>query len=384
MAEIAAVRQSWGVVAADGPELATTDRAVLLRLTTGASVIGLGEPGPGARELTHLYHAILRELVTNAGVTGLALDVDATTATNLDAYVRGQTTDVDAALVAVGDPSVLTVEMRALLQWLHVHNKHQREVSGPLVRVFGLDPGDPNQATAAVLAYLGRVDPQAVARVRSLLADGQQLALDAVLAEFAAKQTEYVALAGSEAFALAHQQVEWVAQALRMRETWEFEAGEFARARNVEWSLAQLGPKGRLVVWADNYRVAAEVPGPAPVMGNFLRQWLASGYRVVAGSIGGGQVLVLTAATPCIAAVPPITPGQFEAALAGPGQAITLVDLQRQPPASSLAVQQFRRVQTGRVTASRLRPGIAFDAIVHVSRVEPETPLARGQPLACQ
>ena len=110
---------------------------------------------------------------------------------------------------------------------------------------------------------------------------------------------------------------------------------------------------------------------------------LATDYRVVAGSIGAGQMLVLAGETRCLAVVQPAAPGRFEAALAGPGGAIGLFNLRAKPPASSLQIQQFRRFHAGQTTSPRLRPGKAFDAIVHVPAVAASTPLAGGTPQSC-
>ena len=363
----AALRERGLQPASDDPAAAQADLAGLRPLVGAARVVGLGRPGPGSHELPRLVHRIFRYLVEETGFTGLALDADATAALALDAYVRGAAQDIDAALLALGDRDLATVELRALLAWLREHNARRPDAP---VRVFGLDPRDPDAAAAVVLAYLERVDPSYVLEARLLLAGGRQLGVDAVLARLDARPDR------DAAWAAARQQAEVVAQARRMAETWEYEAGEFARARAVEWALAQLGPRGKLVVWASNGRIAAQVPGAAPSMGDFLRQWLGADYRPIGVSFAHGDLLV--AADPrtlCGAPLPPPRPGSLDAALAAPGLARVLLDLRGLDLPALLQPQVLRSLDGNRVEATRLRPARAFDALLSLHRVTPAQPL---------
>jgi len=348
-----------------------------LKLVGPARIVGLGVPVAGAQQVPGMMErGLFAVLVLLRGFSGLALDVDATAARALDAYVGGADVDIDAALVAIGEPFA-TAEFRATLAWMRDYNVPSGVVEvGPSLalpeprpegaarrrlRVFGLDPRDPDAATAVVLAYLEKVDPAYVPEARSLLR-GDQLAIDRVLARLDERREAYVEVAAG--WVDARQQAEVTAQARRMAETWEFEAREFARARNAEWALAQLDG-GRLIIVANNRQIAAEVPGAAPSMGNFLRQWLAAEYRPIAASYGGGQVRGEgCSVVPVVAAA-----GSLEAALATGGVAFALVDLRgRQGPL----------VRPQRLHGETLRPAVAFDGIWTIGQVQPATPLAGG------
>ncbi|MBA3545219.1 MAG: erythromycin esterase family protein, partial [Nannocystis sp.] len=259
----------------------------LAKISGAARLLALGQPGPGSHEQPLLVHRLFKYLSERSGFTGLALTADATAVTHLDAYVQGAAVDLDAALLALQDRDLATAELRELLTWARERNQAGQT---PPLRVFGLDPRDPDAAALLVLEYLERVDPQYVPKARSLLSGEQQLGAEAVLTHLDQGRDVMVAASAAKAWAAARQQAELVAQARRMTESWEFEAGEFARARNAEWALGQLGPRGKLLVWADNLEVAAEVPGAAPVMGDFLRQWLGGDYRAVAVSFAAGSV----------------------------------------------------------------------------------------------
>ena len=353
---------------------ALDDIGTLAKICGEARMLALGQPGPGAHEQSLLVHRLFKHLSERSGFTGLALTADATAVTHLDAYVQGAAVDVDAALLGLQDRDLSTAELRELLTWAR-----ERNLAGqtPPLRVFGLDPRDPDAAAVLVLEYLARVDPQYVPKARSLLAGEQQLGAEAVLARLDQGRDAMVAASAPQAWASARQQAELVAQARRMSESWEFEAGEFARARNAEWALGQLGPRGKLLVWADNLEVAAEVPGAAPVMGDFLRQWLGGDYRAIAVSFAGGSVLVARdAQNLCAAPLPPPRPGSLDAALAAPG--LALVDLRSAPHPALLRAQRLRGFSGARAEDRRLRPAIAFDAILNLPRVTAAQPLGAG------
>lgn len=356
----------------DDPAAPPTDLAGLQQIVGAARVVGLGQPGPGARELTRLHHRFLRFLVEHAGFTGLALDIDATLAVTLDRHVRGEPVDLDAALLALGDRTVATTELRDTLAWMRSHNQSTRAD----LRVFGLAAEDPEAAAELVIAWLSRADPAYVPEARSKLDSADVRAIEGVLARLDARRAELIANTSVDAWASARQQAELVAQARRMAETWEYEAGEFGRARNVEWSLAQLGPHGKLVVWADNRRVAAEVPGNTPVMGDFLRQWLAADYRAIASVVAGSRLVARDDHTWCGAALPPPHPHSLDAAMIG--GPFVLVDMHAHSAPALAAPQRLRSFVGEAVHDDRVRPAIAFDAIVGVRHVHPATPLGAG------
>jgi erythromycin esterase len=368
------LHDSAAVFAPEGPASPPGELAALAAVAGAARVLALGQPGPGSHELPRLIHRLFRHLSEQSGFTGLALAADGTAALRLDAYVQGAAQDLDAALLGLGDRDLATVELRELLSWARERNALGGQ---PPLRVFGLDPRDPEAAAAIVLAYLERVDPQYVPKARSLLGADSPLGAEAVLARLDEGRAAQVAAGDARGWALARQQAELVAQARRMSESWEFEAGEFARARNVEWALGQLGPQGKLLVWTDNLGVAAQVPGPAPSMGDFLRQWLGADYRAIAVTFTTGSLLVpRDAEDVCVAPLEPPRPGSLDAALAGPG--LTLVDLRGPADPALRRPQRLRGLSGVRAEDHRLRPAIAFDAILNFPTVGPAAPISAG------
>lgn len=359
------VQEVSAAVQASGRTTAIPD---FVAVVGSARVVGFGVPAPGAGT-PGLTSAYFMALVEGQGFSGLALDVDATAARMLDAFVAGAAVDVDAALRGLGEPELATEELRALLGWARAYSLGERggAEGGPRrrFRVFGLDPRDGDAAAAVVLAYFEKVDPAYVPTARSLLGGGEQLGVDAVLKRLDERREAY---AGGDPTAWndARRQAEVTAQARRMAETWEFEAREFARAQNVEWALAQLDG-GKLMVVASNRQIAAEVPGAAPSMGNFLRQWLKADYRAIAASVGGGEVL----AEDCSRAPVVVEAGSLEAALAAGGQALALVDLRGKSGVWARPLRLHGEV---------LRPAAAFDAIWTIGTSRPGRPIAGACP----
>lgn len=354
-------------------------RAAQLATVGEARVVGFGAPVAGAGAQDGLAVGLLMELVVQRGFSGLALDVDATAARALDAYVGGAEVSIEAALAGLG-PVHAIADLRALLAWMRAYNLQIADAPGPgghgsfvllvqpapgmplrRVRVFGLDPRDGDAAAAVVIAYLERVDPEYVPKARSLLGGDDQLGIAAVLQRLDERRATY-ASGDAAAWTDARQQAEVAAQARRMAETWEFEAREFARARNAEWALAQLDG-GKLMIAASNRQVAAEVPGAAPSMGNFLRQWLGADYRAIGSSFAGGQVR----GEECAMVAVTVEDGSLDAALVAAGAKDVWIDLRGRTGA-------WTRPQ--RIGGETLRPAAAFDAIAAYGRVEPATPIA--------
>lgn len=85
---------------AQHPSLAPQLSAFLRRRDPLPRLLGLGEPTHGDETFLTLRNDLFGHLVTEHGFVAIALETDATAARALDAYVRGETDDLDAALRA--------------------------------------------------------------------------------------------------------------------------------------------------------------------------------------------------------------------------------------------------------------------------------------------
>lgn len=120
-----------------GPDGALNDdtRNAVRRLFADAKIAGLGENSHGAGALFSLKLALVRTLVEDLDFTLFALEMPATAADTVNAYLQGHGNDEDAVLRALSYPAWQTEEMWSVLEWLRQHN---RRASRPL-RFFGLD-----------------------------------------------------------------------------------------------------------------------------------------------------------------------------------------------------------------------------------------------------
>ncbi|MGH9209242.1 MAG: erythromycin esterase family protein [Acidimicrobiales bacterium] len=115
-----------GSVAARGP----LDALEALRAVVGeGTVVGIGVPTHGARELTVLAHRIVRFLVERLGFRAVAMDEAATVGDRLDGYVqRGD--DDPREVVGTLWPHHHTVEVLDLVEWMR--GRVQQEPGDPV------------------------------------------------------------------------------------------------------------------------------------------------------------------------------------------------------------------------------------------------------------
>ena len=132
-------------------------------------IVMLGEASHGTHEFYAARAAITRRLVEEHGFTIVAVEADWPDAARVDRYVRHRPLARDPAAPFERFPTWMwrNRDMLGLFQWLRTHNEG---VSDPKRRAgfYGLDLYNMRGSIAAVLDYLGQVDPEAaqVARER--------------------------------------------------------------------------------------------------------------------------------------------------------------------------------------------------------------------------
>ncbi|MDR2998187.1 MAG: erythromycin esterase family protein [Microbacterium sp.] len=140
------------------------DLAEIGDATSGAEVIGLGEPGHGISEVSRLQARYARHLIENEGVRAIAFEMDWTLALGLDDYLRGEHDDIDGALRRQ-ESIWRTAEIRDLLQWIREYNdRHEDDVqiAGTEYFATGLAAYD------AVEGYLAANAPERLGELREL------------------------------------------------------------------------------------------------------------------------------------------------------------------------------------------------------------------------
>lgn len=315
-----------------GQPVPPTALAPLADRIAAANIIGLGRPLAGGREFVALARELLRDLVDRHGVTGLALDVDVQTGLALDAWARGHGGDLDALVLELDEPALRNAEVRALLDLVRERNAAPDHKT--TLRIHGCDPGELDPAAKALLEYLRAVDPEHVQRASSAIRDGDVPATAALPRRLDERRADYTARSSAAAFARARVQAEVVAQLTEQADSWSFDAPEYHRARNLDLALQLDGPGAKLLLWAENHRVAADAPGQNPAVGEYLRKWHGAAYLAIGGLfVRGGALLERPGPRLCPTDLPPASSGSFDAVFADlAGPALLLVpELLRDP-----------------------------------------------------
>lgn len=131
---------------------------------TDTRVVGLGTPTEASRESWAVQDRILRHLVAERGLRVVCLDAEFTAVETLDAYVTGDTDDLEPDLPQVRTSSLQSQAVFGSLQWLRRTNAERS--AGDQVRLYGLGGRDPGSAADRLRSYLDRVDPAFLETVR--------------------------------------------------------------------------------------------------------------------------------------------------------------------------------------------------------------------------
>jgi erythromycin esterase-like protein len=149
---------------------ATADYDPLLERIGEARFVLLGEASHGTHEFYRERAEITKRLIAEKAFTAVAVEADWPDAYRVTRYVRGGG-DGKNAVDALGGfkrfPTWMwrNVDVLHFLRWLHAHNDALSANAQP-VGFYGLDLYSLRASIAEVLAYLGKVDPEAAQRAR--------------------------------------------------------------------------------------------------------------------------------------------------------------------------------------------------------------------------
>lgn len=114
-----------------------------------ASVVGIGVPTHGARELTVLSHRIVRFLVERLGFRAVGTDEESDIGEDVDAYVQRGAGDARAVVGGLW-PHHRTVEMLDVVEWMRAFS---RGTPDDPVRFVGLGPDEDDFEGDDFIAY---------------------------------------------------------------------------------------------------------------------------------------------------------------------------------------------------------------------------------------
>jgi erythromycin esterase-like protein len=149
---------------------AAADYDPLVELVGEARFVLLGEASHGTHEFYRERAEITKRLITEKAFTAVAVEADWPDAYHVTRYVRGVDGGQSAVDALAGFKRFPTwmwrnVDVLHFLKWLRAHND---ALSGNAQRVgfYGLDLYSLGASIAEVLAYLGKIDPEAAQRAR--------------------------------------------------------------------------------------------------------------------------------------------------------------------------------------------------------------------------
>jgi erythromycin esterase-like protein len=141
----------------------------LVEFAGEASRVLLGEASHGTHDFYRQRAEITKRLIKEKGFTAVAVEADWPDAYRVNRYVRGESTDADAAEALAGFRRFPTwmwrnADVLDFVGWLRAHNDSLPASSR--VGFYGLDLYSLHASIDAVLHYLEKVDPEAAGRAR--------------------------------------------------------------------------------------------------------------------------------------------------------------------------------------------------------------------------
>lgn len=142
----------------------------LLEMIEDARFVLIGEASHGTHEFYRIRAEITKRLIRERGFSAVAVEADWPDAYRVNRFVRGRSTDPDAADALGGFrrfPQWMwrNADVLDFVGWLRAHNDAQAEETDR-VGFYGLDLYSMHASAAAVLEYLDIVDPAAARRAR--------------------------------------------------------------------------------------------------------------------------------------------------------------------------------------------------------------------------
>ena len=154
----------------------------LVELVGDARLVLIGGASHGTHEFYELRAALTRKLIADRGFTAVVVEADWPDALRVDRYVRGHGDDDTAAAALEGFDRFprwmwRNTEVAEFVEWLHAHDA--RRPPEARVGFYGMDLFSMRASSAAVLAYLEDVEPEAADRWREHHARFDHAATDA-------------------------------------------------------------------------------------------------------------------------------------------------------------------------------------------------------------
>jgi erythromycin esterase len=277
-----------------------------------APIVGIGENSHGAREFKTIPRLLVRRLVADHGYRLVAMEGTLGDFAPVNAYVTGESDDLDAAVADLRFYFWQTPEIRALFEWLRTFNDGRPDDDQAVV--YGYDAQFHDVNAAALRDYFERVDPAYLATVEDRLAPLTEPLYRQSDARFTTdEQTALLAdlrerlRTNEQAYVAASSRAEWE---LATRHVWTTEKGlaffaaahegnytegktirDGAMAENVAWLREWTGTDRTVVLGNSNHtmRGATGSDGAGARMGEHLTAEFGADYYSLGMLFGTGR-----------------------------------------------------------------------------------------------
>jgi erythromycin esterase len=404
---------STGAVVAERSDLQS-----LRGMIGNATIVAFGEGGHGVAEYLEFRNRLFQYLVEQLGFTTIAIESGITEGQLVHDYVLNGSGDIETVLAdGFSWTSDRFPQNQALVRWMREYNagpNHPRKV-----QFYGFDvPGSPGNdgvkrrprtALDEALKYLDGVDPDAAAaqwrRVSSFpntlaqygqlsQADRDQLtaAIGDVISLFERRETAYMAASSPQAYqwgyrsAIGARQVDAYFRRIpigwTMRDPWSWldeahAVRDRAMADNLRWVSDELGPDGKMMIFAARFHIAAAALSySTPMMqitrhsslGTYLRRRYGGRLLTIGTLLGPDKY-----AGQCRTERSPAPAGSIEWLLSQLNSQMFILDLRAAPPSVASWLNQTHDLWDGEGTMST-EAGKAFDIVFFSSRETPAGP----------
>lgn len=337
------------------PRKGFADLEPLGALVGDAHLVALGEATHGTREFFQLKHRILEFLVEQKGFTVFAIEATMPESFDINEYVLTGKGNARKALAGLYFWTWNTEEVLDMIEWMRRYNANPLHTKK--VKFYGFDMQSAQRALKVARKYLQTVDPagwpasDALDLLTNALTDSdfdalpgpkkQEALMEArtLLTRMDARQKDYEKKSGAEAWTIARQHADVLAQNIERRSSKDWQARDRFMAQNVQWIRNHEGPDTKMVLWAHNGHVST---APDGWMGSFLRKTFNKDMVVFGFAFDEGSFQAFdVAGAPGIGVHPfsvsPAPAGSLDAIVAAAAVPIAIIDLRDLPDDNPLA-----------------------------------------------
>ena len=257
-----------------------------------ARLIGVGEGSHGTHEHFVLKARIFKALVQQYGFTTLAFESNPAGARAINAYISGESDDLQAAVNGLGFMVWRTAEIRDLLVWMREYNAQRGD--RPALKFVAIDMQDPAGSAKLLVERVPTLEAAAAPfvglapyQINELVRDPEKQ--KTFTAQAAALLEQATALASDAPYRAEAQALARTVQQAVLAASGQGTRDDFM-AENM-LGVLKADPQSKVMLWAHNSHVSKAPDALAQTgMGARLAEALGDDYRTIGQTFTGGSI----------------------------------------------------------------------------------------------